>query len=151
RFLWMLGACSLLAACTGTETDNPTADDKVPSYRSPARFDPDAPSPPGCAPPLDSGKPARLPLWGRAGTIVAGADRYHGMRVIDASTPEHPRVLSEVALAGEPRTLLVHADALTLAIDELPSLHQGSVPEPSSLEPVTRLVRYDIADPSAPT
>jgi hypothetical protein len=45
--------------------------------------------------------------------------------------------------------VLVQGDAVTLAIDEVPELHQASVPAPTELEPVTRLVRYDASDRNA--
>jgi hypothetical protein len=144
-FAW-LGLLGL-GACTGTETDNPAADMKPPPYESPIDFVPGRGSPPGCVPPRDHGKPRQLPLWGRDGSRLVGADRYAGIRVVDASDPSAPQLAGQLALAGTPYAVLVEPGPfVTVALDEQPAIQGAEVPAPSMLEAVTRLVRYDVRD-----
>ncbi|HMI93222.1 MAG TPA: hypothetical protein VK509_17750, partial [Polyangiales bacterium] len=143
--LGMLGP----AACIGTETDNPTADmTPAPPYESPIDFTPGRGTRPGCPPPSDHGKPRRLPLWGRDGSRLVGADEYAGLRVVDASNPQAPQLAGQLALSGQPHAVLVEPGPfVTLALDELPAVQGADVPAPRTLEAVTRLVRYDARDP----
>lgn len=145
-----------LGGCVGTETDNPTAGDqdrpgRVPDYESPIQLSPQRGAPPCVPPQFASSKPAHLPLWGVDGPTLVGADRYSGLRVLDASDPRAPVTTGALALAGEPLALLVEPGPyVVLALDEYPEQHAAAVPEPSTLEPVARLVRFDARGTGAP-
>jgi hypothetical protein len=150
---WLLAAPLLIAACSGTETDNPVVA-QGPDYRSPIRFEPDPPAPPGCVPSDEDGPP-RLPLWGRSGNYLVGIDVVgtvprRGLVVLDVSDPAAPRVVAEQPLSGYPRQLLVEGDSATLVIDEFASFDAAPVPPPSALITQTKLVRFDLSTPSAP-
>jgi hypothetical protein len=149
--LTRLALLLVLPACTGTETDNPTADmtpRPPPPYESPIDFVPDRGSPPGCVPPPNHGKPRELPRWGSDGSQLVGADRYAGLRVVDASDPSAPQLVGQHALAGTPHAVLVEPGPfVTVALDELVTVRGDEVPPPDELEAVTRLVRYDARDP----
>jgi hypothetical protein len=145
----------LVAACSGTETDNPVVEAPPPDYRSPIRFEPDPPTAPGCPPPVDDAPPRRLPLWGQSGNYLVGIDVVgsvprRGLVVLDVSDPAAPRVVAEQPLQGYPRQLLVEGNSATLVIDELAMFDAAPVPAPAALEPQTKLVRFDLSTPSAP-
>lgn len=152
----LLVAVLLPAACSGTETDNPVVDVGTPAdYRSPIRFEPADPVPPGCPPPTEDGPPRGLPLWGRSGNYLVGIDTVgsvprRGLVVLDVSDPAAPQIVSEQALSGYPRQLLVEGTSATLVIDELEQFDAAPVPPPAALEPRTKLVRFDLSTPDAP-
>lgn len=139
--LWML--CH---ACAGTETDNPVTSDQGP-FESPWRFEP-APVAPGCPPPSEHSPPRDRRLWGASGDYLVGLDG--GLTVLDVSDPRAPSVLARHPLHGEPRQLLVEGTDVTVVVDELPMFEQPPVRTPEALAPVTRLIRFDISEPSAP-
>jgi len=152
---WLLAAPLLLEACSGTETDNPVADGPAPDYRSPIRFEPEPPAPPGCVPSDEDGPPRELPLWGRSGDYLVGIDVVgtlprRGLVVLDVSDPAAPRVVSEQPLSGYPRQLVVEGNSATLVIDEFAMFDAPPVPPPGALDSQTKLVRFDLSTPSAP-
>jgi hypothetical protein len=145
----------LVAACSGTETDNPVVDAKAPDYRSPIRFEPAPPAPPACPPSTEDGPPRRLPLWGRSGNYLVGVDVVgvvprRGLVVLDVSDPAAPRVVAEQPLQGYPRQLLVQGSSATLVIDEFALFDTLPLPPPGALETQTKLVRFDLTTPTAP-
>lgn len=160
--------CSLLVACAsahdqptatgatetnppaGTETDNP-----VVATNSPADFTPPVMTSP-CAPPQpDTGPtfPYALPrstlIATARGNVLAVADG--GLTLLDASDPAHLLTLSAGSVRGTVSELLVSASGqLWVVASEAPEVDGSKVPGAEELAAHSRLIVFDVNDPTAP-
>ena len=140
-----------LAACGGTETDNPLStdgeeeeEDPPPMYESTIGLSDPRSAPPGCVGRDYDGRPAKLPLADLAGTdLLATDDRGH-LLWADVRDPTRPVVKARLPLAGRPRQLIAApgpaATVVMVAFDTKPDTDGSS---PSDVEPQTRLVRVE--------
>jgi hypothetical protein len=155
------GLLLLLGACTGTETGNPVAEQQPdppgvtpPSYDNPPTFDPPTGGSPG-APCSDFPQPEAA-IWWRLGSLLVGTDRYRGLVIVDVTDPANPALEGEFALPGAVQFHQVEAREVDgereviVALNEAPSLSSDTLPAEGDYDPVDKVLRFDVSDPSEP-
>jgi len=153
-----LSICCSVAACFGTETDNPVTSNQPGGidYTSPESFAPPPTGAPPCVPPDPEELPyARGNYNGEAlittptGSVLARADN-RGLALVDVGDPAAPRVLGRASIPAVYDLLAGDGGVLWVIGSEPLDISGASVPPVAALDLQLRLIQLDVSDPARP-